>query len=433
MSDANRAADRRLHGAWSHLTLDSLLETAARARPARRSFCDAPDIGSWSDLAAKTTTVGEFSAMVVRFARQIGSLGLKPGDPVIVAMPNCVDGAAALIGVLAAGYTPCPVSVVADAGEMQQAAEAVGAKAIVTVNRYAHFAPSDAARRAASRYYGLRFVCAFGARAPSGVVSLDDWTEAELQREPLPVNAASQPALITFDRTPSGLTPYVRTHAQVIGDALALSAISGLTSRGAIVATFAPVSAAGFVATLAAPLISGTTVALHGPFDADVLRTQLAACPESIVVLPASVEMEIRTALDGVLRDTIVVTRDLGPARPMKAGARVTELVSLGEAALWSLLRDPTRSRTRLPRVYAHPVGTALPRTTPHIEISLSPRGRLALSGFGVAHPFAGGDLRTGSAETRWLGHGDGPEHFVAKRDEDDSDSEAADFAVAAA
>jgi len=436
MNDANRSAERRLHGAWAPLTLDALLETAVRARPSRRSFRDAPDLASWSDLSAKDTDVAELGRLVSHFARQIRSLGLNAGDPVIVAMPNCVDGIVALLGLIAAGYTPCPVSVVASPAEIEEAAMAVGAKAIVTVNRYASFQPSEAARVAASRYYGLRFVCAFGPGAPSGVVALDDWQESELSREPLPAKVSTQPAVITFDRTPQGLIPHARSHAQAIADALALSAISGLTGRGSIIATFAPVSAAGFVATVAAPLISGSMVQLHGPFDADVLRAQIEASPEAIVVLPAAVEAEIRAALGPKLKDTIVVTRDLSAARPPAGGARATELVSLGETALWSLLRDATRSRTRLPRVYVHPVGTALPRSAPQIEISLSARGRLALQGFGVVPPYAAGGLDAsfgGAVETRWLGHGDGPEHFVARRDEDDGDREAADFASAAA
>jgi non-ribosomal peptide synthetase component F len=438
MSEANRSGERRLQGAWGHLTLDALLDTAVKARPNRRSFSDAPDIDAWSDLTAKTTTIAELGAMTTRFARQIAALGLKPGDVVLVAMPNSVDGVSALLGIIAAGYVPCPVSVVADASEMQQAAEAVNARAIVTVNRYAEFRPSEEARIAASRFYGLRFVCAFGPRPPAGVVALDDWSDGELSPEPLPVTAAGATAVITLDRTAEGVTPHGRSHAQVISDALALSAISGLTGRGSLIATFAPVSAAGFVATVAAPLISGTTVALHGPFDAGVLKQQLDAVPEAIVVLPAAVEADIRAALGPRFKDTIVVTRDLGLARPAAAG-RVTELVSLGEAALWSLLRDSSRSRTRLPRFYAHPVGTALPRTTPLIEISTSARGRLALSGFGVARPLpregaeAQASPQAGPLETRWLGHGDGPDHFVAKRAEDDADREAAGFAVAAA
>ncbi len=231
--------------------MDALLTTAVGARPARRSFSDSPDISSWSDLRPKSTSVAELGALVERFARQVATLGLKPGDPVLVAMPNCVDGVAALLGLICAGYVPCPVSVVASPSEMVEAAQAISAKAIVTVNRYATLAPSETARVAASRYYGIRFICAFGPGAPQGVVTLDDWQDSELSREPLPRTASSQAAIITFDRTPQGLQPHARSHAQVISDALALSATSGLTSRGSIITTFAPVSAAGFIATVA--------------------------------------------------------------------------------------------------------------------------------------------------------------------------------------
>jgi mycobactin salicyl-AMP ligase len=434
MNDKSRSEERRLHGTWAHLTLDALVETAVRARPGRRSFIDALDIGTWSDLTPKSTNAGEFGALVTHFARQMLSLGLHQGDAVLVAMPNCVDGVASLLGLIAVGLVPCPVSVVANAREIQTAAEVTGAKAIITVNRYADFRPSDAAREAASRFYGVRFICAFGPDAPEGVVSLDDWKDSELSGNPMPMNMASAPAVITLDKSGDSVTAHVRTHAQVISDALALSAISGLTGRGAIIATFAPVSAAGFVSTVAAPLISGTMVTLHGPFEPAILRAQMMACPEAIVVLPATVEADIRKVLGISLKDTIVVTRDLETARPAISPGRVTELLSLGETALWSLLRDSNRARLRIPRFYTHPVGTALPRTVAQIEATLSPRGMLALSGFGIARRWrAEAGQTTAALETGWRAHGDGPDHFSATPDEREIDSESVTFAVVAA
>ncbi len=113
MNDATRPLERQLNGAWAKLTIDALLTTAVGARPGRRSFSDAPDLVAWSDLRSKATTISDLGALVDRFARQILTLGLKPGDPVLVAMPNCVDGVVTLLGLIAAGYVPCPVSVVA--------------------------------------------------------------------------------------------------------------------------------------------------------------------------------------------------------------------------------------------------------------------------------------------------------------------------------
>ncbi len=66
------------------------------------------------------------------------------------------------------------------------------------------------------------------------------------------------------------------------------------------------------------------------------------------------------------------------------------------------------------------------------IEIALSPRGRLALQGFGVSAGI-GGTVTPGPLETRWLGHGDGPDHIATRRDDEDGDSEAAGFAAVAA
>ena len=434
MTDKSKPEERYLHGSWSNLTLDALVETAVRARPTRRSFSDAPDITKWSDLKAQSTNAAELGAMTVRFARQVLTLGLRQGDPVLVIMPNCVDGVVTLLGLITAGLVPCPVSVVAGTAEIQAAAELVGAKAIITVNRYAEFQPALAAREAASRFYGVRFICAFGPNLPSGVVSLDDWQDAELWQDMLPTNTPMTPALITLDRSGEDLTAHLRNHAQVISDALALSAISGLTGRGSIIATFAPVSAAGFVSSVASPLISGTMVALHGPFDAEVLIEQLTLMPEALIVLPAAVEETIRSVLGPLLKDTIVVTRDLGVNRPANSLGRVTELVSLGEAALWALLRDGIRARPRLPRFYANPVSTALPRTSPQIEVSLSARGRLALSGFGVARQrkLDGSiDLGHGPVETRWLAHGDGPDYYVCIPEDRDVNGETVTFAAA--
>jgi hypothetical protein len=175
-------------------------------------------------------------------------------------------------------------------------------------------------------------------------------------------------------------------------------------------------------------------VTLHGPFEPVILRAQMMACPEAIVVLPATVEADIRKVLGISLRDTIVVTRDLETARPAISPGRVTELLSLGESALWSLLRDSNRARLRIPRFYTHPVGTALPRTVAQIEATLSPRGMLALSGFGVAQPWRSEAVQTaGAIETGWRAHGDGPDHFSATPDEREMDSESVTFAVAAA
>jgi non-ribosomal peptide synthetase component F len=378
---------RRLSGTFGHLTVDGLMETMARARPSRLLHVDAPDTGRWTDRPARSLAAGELPAASHRLSRQLLTLGLRPQDRVILMLPNHTDAVIALLGIMAAGLVACPVSPVAEADEIRRAAECVGARAIVTTSRYGGFRPAERAREAAASYLGLRFLCSVDSEAPDGVASLEGWADVEVSsatlQPPQPVDAA----LITFERAEDGATvARVRSHAQVIADGLAVSAVASLTSRSRLLATFAPVSAAGVAGTLVAPLLSGASALLHGPFDGEVLRRQLVDAPDAILMLPAEVERQVRAFARPWQGDVIAVVRngrtlDL----PHDAVGRTLNLVAAGEAALWMLPRRPDTTTVRAPRRYTHPVSTAMPRAEPCIEAGVSARGGLALSGFCVA------------------------------------------------
>jgi acyl-CoA synthetase (AMP-forming)/AMP-acid ligase II len=406
----------RLQGAWAHLTLDAIAETAARARPFRRAFTDAPDRKEWTDGAARELNFGQLGHEMQIFARKLLTLGVKSGDRVIVMLPNVAEGASALLGIMLAGLVPCTLSVVSSSDEVQRAAERVRAVGVVTVSRYAHLKPAQTACEAASRYYGIRFVGAFGASLPSGVIPLSDWPDDDISDETLAAPQPHHPALITFDAQTG--EAHLRTHAQIISEALAVSAISGLTSRGNLLGTFTPVTAAGMIATVAAPLISGAHVHLHGPFAPQMLAEQLKASPEAILILPSAAEQAVRSMAGAHVRDTIVINREPGASRPAVAGGRVTELISLGEWATWSLFRDPERRRLRLPRAYAHPVATAFPRGQALILSEISSRGRLSIAGPALALPDIEGVTPT-SFESAWSAQGDGAQFLSVAADAD--------------
>jgi mycobactin salicyl-AMP ligase len=427
MTDKLRHTPLRLQGAWSHLTLDAIAETAARARPARRAFTDSPDRASWTDGDPRELTSGQLGAELRLFARKLLTLGLKPGDRVLVMLPNLTEGASALLGVMLAGLVPCTLNVVSSTDDIQRAAERVRAAGVITVARYAHLKPAQAACEAASRYYGIRFVCAFGSSLPPGAIPLSDWPDDEISTDTLSAPQPHHPALISFGADGE---PHVRSHAQLISEALALSAISGLTSRGHLLGTFTPVSAAGVIASLAAPLISGAHVHLHGPFSPETLTAQFETSPDAILILPSAAETAVRGLAGAQIRDTIVINREPGLHRPAAAGGRVTELLSLGEWATWALLRDHERRRLRLPRVYAHPVATAFPRAQALIQSDISPRGRLLVSGPGLALPDVEGLTPTGF-ECEWSAQGDGPQFLAVAADEDGAEAEAAETIAA--
>ncbi len=411
MTEKTRHHPLRLQGAWSHLTLDAIAETAARARPARRAFTDAPDRETWTDGAPRELTCGQLGRELQVFGRKLLTLGLNRGDRVLVMLPNITEGASALLGILLAGLVPCMLNVVSSPEEIRQAAERVKAAGVITVSRYAHLNPAQSACEAASLHYGIRFVGAFGEHLPTGAIPFSEWPDDEIATDTLAATQPHQPALITFDAHGDG-EAHMRTHAQLISEALALSAISGLTSRGHLLGTFTPVSAAGVISTLVAPLISGAHVHLHGPFSPEVLAAQFTQSPEAILILPSAAEAAVRSLAGAQVRDTIVINREPGMARPRAGSGRVTEFVSLGEWANWALLRDHERRRLRLPRAYAHPVATAMPRSEVLIQADASPRGRLVVSGPGLALPDIDGVTPT-SFESAWSAQGDGPQHFA--------------------
>jgi non-ribosomal peptide synthetase component F len=403
---------RRLSGTFGHLTVDGLMETMARARPTRPLHVDSPDTAEWTARPAVSLAAGDLPGRAHRLARQLLSLGLRPGDPVAVVLPNHTDAIVALLGVLSAGMIACPMSPVAEADEIRAQAENVGVRAILTTSAYGEFRPALQAREAAARYLGLRFVCSFDRDAPDGVATLQDWEDIDVAAAALQPPQPADAALITFERTDDGtVSPRVRSHAQVIADGLAVSAVASLTSRSSLLATFAPVSAAGVAATLVAPLLSGATAYLHGPFSAATLNGQLAQTPDVILMLPAEVENQVRAIARPWQGDVIAVVRQGRTlALPRGGKGRTLNLIAAGEAAMWMVPRLPDTSAVRTPRRYAHPVSTAMPRAEACIEASVSPRGCLALAGFSVAS-------RPGEAlnraEIAVSARGDGPDKIL--------------------
>jgi mycobactin salicyl-AMP ligase len=414
MTGAPATDTRRLQGAWGPLTLTSILDTAALARRDKVAFIDAPDIDSWGDRAPKLLAVADLQIAVARFARQILTLGLKRGDRVLVAMPNCTQGITTLLGIMRAGLVPCPISIVASSAEILAAAEAVQSSAIITVDRYAKLTPAQTARSAASQYYGVRFVCAYGRKVPEGVVSLGYWPDNELHDGPLPDLSPEEAALITFDRNDGAMVPHVRSHAQLISDALALSAIAGLAARSSIVSTFAPVSAAGFIATVAAPIVSGARAVLHGPFDADILAAQLGREMTPQLVIPAVVEPIVTQAIPATT-DLIVVVRDPSIKPQRKTTGRRTEMISLGESAVITCPRPAHDTKLRLLRQQPHPIGNVLARNQLLSGLDLSRRGTLTVEGFATAPRWTstGADAAHLATETGWLARSDGANHLL--------------------
>src|SRR6185295_9142994 len=120
-------------------------------------------------------------------------------------------------------------------------------------------------------------------------------------------------AIISFDVTSDGFRPVPRTHLNLIAGGLALSLESNVPQGSTIMSAFTLSSFAGLTSSLAIWLLSGGTLALHHPFDGDVLEQQIAEHCCDTLVAPAQLalrlgEIDMRSRLP-TLRNVIGLWR----------------------------------------------------------------------------------------------------------------------------
>src|SRR5438045_5510686 len=102
-------------------------------------------------------------------------------------------------------------------------------------------------------------------------------------------------ALISFDVTPDGFRPVPRAHLSLIAGGLALSLESDVPQGATVMSAFSPTSFAGLTSSLVVWLLAGGTLALHHPFDSDVLEQQIDEHKCDTLMAPAQLAMRLRS------------------------------------------------------------------------------------------------------------------------------------------
>ncbi len=393
-TDPHQAEDRapRLLEPWSHLTIDGLCRLSARPGSATTAIAEAPDMVHWYHRTPLTLDRAALQSRARSFAGKMLALGLGPGDRVIVQLPNVIDLPVALLGLMSAGMVACPVPVTYGFDDLLHAAEVSGAKAMVTVGRYGSLSLADTARRVAAAVFSIRFLCGFGAPLPDGVVALDAWPDEDVASDKTPnAGDATDIALVTFERRNGSLIALARTHQQLICDALALSNVAKLKPSSIILSTLPPATALGVVAVLVAPALSGAGVHLHGPFNSDVLASQLDELPPAHLLIPAAVERILPPLLDATDRKSarpILAHRWPMPPHEFRsmqqAAMSLIDLHAIGECAVLAAARAEGDALKPIPVRVSHPTPHTLPPATAMLECLLDRESQLTVRGFSV-------------------------------------------------
>jgi len=283
------------------VTISELFHYTARRRPDALALADPANRPDFTEGKPRRLSYAEADRMVAAIAARLRGMGL-PTDAVIgIQMPNVVENVLAMLGVLRAGMIAAPLPLLWRRADTVTALARVGAKALIVCRRVGASDHCQFALQAAAEVFSIRYVCAFGADLPDGVVSFEDLFSDRPSGHLLPLergreNAAAHVAAVTFDVGESGLVPVARTHSELLAGGLAAILESRLPPEANVLSTLLPASFAGLSLTLLPWLFSGGTLVLHHPFHPDLLAWQWREDGCTTLILPGPVAMRLDAA-----------------------------------------------------------------------------------------------------------------------------------------
>ena len=222
--------------------------------------------------------------------------------------------------------------------DLAAAIEAAGVSAVVTQAVVGEERAAELFRRLASRYFGLRYIAAFGPGVPDGVTDLDE-VVLNGSRRTDPVNApepTGENGVVTFWRQGQSIRPVFRSCQSVVAAAVTFLVTVKIRPGDRILTLLAPDDHCGVTTGLIASLLSGATLECHGLFSARAFVEAIADPRPTHLVVPAWMETVLAKA---TLPDSIasVILIHEAPTR-FKAKTALPvptiDVLSFGELAL---------------------------------------------------------------------------------------------------
>jgi hypothetical protein len=369
-------------------TLDGLFRRILARKPDALALLDPLNKQRVTGQPPKRLTFAEADRAISALAAHFIEAGLPNSSVIAVQLPNTVEFMLTVLAANRAGLVVALFPLLWRQAELTVALNRTGARAIVTTSRIDGVSHADFAMNAAAEAFSIRHVCGFGNDLPEGMASLDLALEIQSATTRAVVQDGRKAAAISFDVTAEGFRPVPRTHLQLIAGGLALSLESDLPQGSTLMSAFAPSSFAGLTSSLAVWLLSGGTLALHHPFDSDVLEQQINGHFCDTLIAPAQLalrlsEIDMPARLPG-LRNVIGLWRapEQVASSPVWTAeqATLTDVYLFGEAGLFGARRTADGAPAR---VMPGPHGAPREVSGSSIagEIFLTPRGTLGLRG----------------------------------------------------
>ena len=374
-------------------TLDTLFQRIFARRPEALALADPENKQRVTGQPPRRLTYAEADRAISALAAHFVDSGLPAHSVIAVQLPNTVEFALTVLAAHRAGLVVAIFPMLWRQAELVAALNRTSARAIVTSTKIDGVSHADLAMNAAAEAFSIRHVFGFGGDLPEGMGSLDQAIEQPSQTVRPVIQDGRKAAIISFDVTADGFRAVPRTHLSLIAGGLALSLESDMQQGAVVMSAFAPSSFAGLASSVVIWLLSGGTLVLHHPFDADVLEQQIVrfSCDTLIVPAPLALkldELDLATRMPSV-NNVIGMWRapEQVAASPAWAtqSATLTDAYLFGEAGLFGARRIAEDGTPAQVKPGLHGARRELPGSSIAGEILLTPKGTLGLRGPMVA------------------------------------------------
>jgi AMP-binding enzyme len=374
-------------------TLDALFQRVLARKPDVLALVDPDNKTRVTGQAPRRLTFAEADRAISALAAHFVDSGLPTHSVIAVQLPNTVEFALTVLAAHRAGLVVAVFPLLWRQAELVAALNRTSARAIVASSKVDGISHADLAMNAAAEAFSIRHVFGFGSDLPEGMDSLDLAIERPSNTVRGVIQDGRKAAIISFDVTGDGFRAVPRTHLSLIAGGLALSLESDVEQGATIMGAFAPSSFAGLASSMVAWLLSGGTLALHHPFDADVLERQIDELGCDTFIAPAPLALRLDelglAARMPSLRNVIGLWRapEQVASSPLwtTRNASLTDAYLFGEAGLFGARRTAEDGSPALLKPGPHGAPRELPGSSIAGEILLTPKGTLGLRGPMVA------------------------------------------------